>query len=488
MSHDEYQQFITSAVSSFNESQLKKLNSYKKSLDKLTSLDLDPVGEYLNSFYSHTGRPALNQAQILRSFILMLDQKFCSLDKWVHTLMSDDILATLIGCTTDSLPPLGSYYDFINRLWLQSEDTEHLGRNDLFSANKNSKPSHKPAKGQKLPNKHPDITKTLASYVASGRDIPFHFEEALQKLFLIAAVVPSMELGLIDNDNLTLSGDGTCVHTHANSLGHKRCNCFKNGISNCKCPRHYSDPNASFGWDSDLNSYYFGYTLYMLSYHNNTANADLPVLIRFLDARRHDSVSGIVALAELRKMAPYLNIKNICFDSANDNYPTYELCAKWNINPFIDLNSNRGKPSTIPDNITIDKDGTPLCQAGHRMVNWGYCPQKHSRKWRCPVACGKKVSCTSKEKCSNSSYGRCIYTKPDWDIRLYTPVARGSKEYIKTYNNRTSSERVNNRILNDYKLHSMRIHSKKRYSFFTMIAGINIHLDARIKMSSKLNA
>jgi hypothetical protein len=27
----------------------------------------------------------------------------------------------------------------------------------------------------------------------------------------------------------------------------------------------------------------------------------------------------------------------------------------------------------------------------------------------------------------------------------------------------------------------MRIHGKKRYSFFAIIAGINIHLDARLK-------
>lgn len=74
-----------------------------------------------------------------------------------------------------------------------------------------------------------------------------------------------------------------------------------------------------------------------------------------------------------------------------------------------------------------------------------------------------------------------ITSTPDWDIRLYPPVPRGTEKYRKTYNNRTSSERVNNRILNDYHLHDMKIHSKKRYSFFAMIAGINIHLDARIK-------
>ena len=117
------------------------------------------------------------------------------------------------------------------------------------------------------------------------------------------------------------------------------------------------------------------------------------------------------------------------------------------------------------------------------MVNWGYCRQKHSRKWRCPLACGRVASCPCGETCSSSSYGRCVYTKPDWDIRLYTPVPRGTAEYKKIYNNRTSCERVNNRVLNDYHLHDMGIHTRKRYSFFTMI--ICIHLDARLKKRTK---
>ena len=486
MTHAEYQQFISVSITHLNESQLKKLRSYQYSLDKLTSLNLDPVGDYLAPFYSHTGRPALNQPQIIRSLVLMLDQKIQSLDKWVKNLHNDDILALLIGCSTDSLPPLGSYYDFIDRLWLQSENSEKLGRNILLPACKNSKPSQKPGKGKKLPNRHSNVVKQVADYVSSDHKIPFHFEETLQKIFMIAAVVPSMELGLIDKNDLTISGDGTCVHTHANPYGHRKCNCGKKGIFDCKCPRHYSDPDASYGWDSDLGSYYFGYTLYTLSYHSSKYKTDLPILLRFLDARRHDSVSGIVTLAELRNLAPDFKIKNLCFDSANDNYATYELLKKWNINPFIDLNSNRGRPSAIPDNITIDTDGTPLCSAGYRMINWGYCSQKHSRKWRCPVACGRKNSCSCKESCSTSAYGRCVYTKPDWDIRLYTPIPRGTTKYKQIYNNRTGSERVNNRILNDYHLHDMKIHGRKRYSFFTMIAGINIHLDARIKIQTSV--
>lgn len=259
------------------------------------------------------------------------------------------------------------------------------------------------------------------------------------------------------------------------------CDCLKKGISNCTCDRHFSDPDATWGWDSDLNQFFFGYNLYMLVYHSETYRVDLPLHIRLVDARRHDSVTGLVSLAEFHSLNPDIKISNLCLDSAHDNYPTYNLCKDWDIRPFIDLNSNRGRPSSIPNHITIDQDGTPLCHAGHRMVYWGHCSGRRRLKWRCPLACGKVDSCSCKDSCSPSPYGRCFYTKPDWDVRLYTPITRGTCEYKKIYNNRTGSERVNNRLLNDYHLHDMKIHGKKRNSFFGMIAGINIHLDARVK-------
>lgn len=52
---------------------------------------------------------------------------------------------------------------------------------------------------------------------------------------------------------------------------------------------------------------------------------DLPLLFRYTQAKRHYSISDIVSLADLREVSPELPISNICFDSANDNYPTYEL-------------------------------------------------------------------------------------------------------------------------------------------------------------------
>ena len=47
-------------------------NLYDKERQKLLNLNLDPLLEYLSRFYSHTGRPAKNQAQILCSLILFV--------------------------------------------------------------------------------------------------------------------------------------------------------------------------------------------------------------------------------------------------------------------------------------------------------------------------------------------------------------------------------------------------------------------------------
>ena len=488
-SHQEYLNFLHETKVHLDSSQRTRLQlAFGPVRDKLRLLDLDPVMGYLSAFYPPVGRPAKNQVQIIRSLILMALLGFTSLTAWVVELTTDSLLAVLIGCTPDSLPPPGSYFDLMDRLWTQPEASQRTGRKDLFPKDKNGKPSKKPGKGKKLPNKHSGITDKLAAYALDHTEFPFHYEERLQQVFRLAALLPSLKDGLIPQDGVTLSGDGTCVHSHASPYGHKVCSCAEKGIPGCPCKRHFSDPDAHWGWDSDEEVFYFGHTLYMLCSHNAEARVDLPLHIRFLDARRHDSVSAIVSLREFRTINPDIPVRDVCLDSAHDNYATYGLCQKWKIRPFIDLNSNRGRPDSIPDSISIDEDGTPLCMAGFRMVNWGYCKQKHSRKWRCPLACGKVGSCPCKEKCSPSPYGRCVYTKPDWDIRLYTPVPRGTEEYKEIYNNRTSCERVNNRVLNDYHLHDMGIHTRKRYSFFTMIICVCIHLDARLKKRTKLKS
>lgn len=177
------------------------------SLNKLTSMNLDPVGEFLAPYYSDTERPALNQPQILRSFILMLDHGFTNLTNWVAELAYDDLLALIIGCHPDSPSPLGSYFDFINRLWLLEPHSQKSGHKDLFSENKNKKLLLNLIRG-KLPNRYLGITKKVTAFAKSEQEFPFNYEKLLQQLFSLISIVPSMELGFVLTSAM-ISNDGT---------------------------------------------------------------------------------------------------------------------------------------------------------------------------------------------------------------------------------------------------------------------------------------
>ena len=477
--HD-YLHFLNESKVHFDSSERTRLHTELwKPWQKLRSFDTDRAMVFLLPFYSSTGRPARNQPQIFRSFILFFflyseGLAPSSLTLWVDRLKHDRVLAALTGCTTDSLPPLGSYFDFMDRLWTAPK-SDRYSRNRLLPASWNSRKPEKPkGKKQKAQENRPKITESIANRLMDTRDIPFNFEQRLQLLFYHAAVLPSIECGLIPKQHLTVSGDGTAVHTHSCPRGHHR-----EGAP--ETLRHFPDPDASWGWDSDLEKFYFGYTLFQFSCYNSELKADIPLLLRFTSAKRHDSVSFLVAFHELERHMPALPIENMCLDSAMDNYPTYRLLKNRNIRAFIDLNNKCGRPKAIPDTIIIDKDGTPICQEGMRMVPNGYDRSSGCLMWRCPF--GKKHCTKCKKSCTSSKYGRVIKTRPEWDIRLYTDVPRGTEAYKKIYNQRTATERINNRILNGYGLHRMMIHTKEHYSFMAAMIGICIHLDARYKQS-----
>ena len=115
------------------------------------------------------------------------------------------------------------------------------------------------------------------------------------------------------------------------------------------------------------------------------------------------------------------------------------------------------------------------------MVYNGFCKGRCRFKWRCPRVAKDAIPCDVCASCSASGYGRVIYTKPDWDLRLFTRIPRGTDTWKEKMKQRTAAERVNNRILNDYGIESDSTRGKKRISFFTTIAAINVHLDAQLR-------
>jgi hypothetical protein len=467
--HADYQNFV---MSQFSKPDLDKdaIREYGAIISKLLIMDLDAIKGEIAHCYSATGRPAEFQPEIFRTFLLM-NSIHVPLGRYRQKLKSSFAIRTACGFLKSEIPPTASFYSFIDRL-VRINDSPRVRL-------AKRKPRKKLGKGEKLLPKHPGIVARLAKKAMGGRRFENRPELTLQHVFA-SFVRRSFQLGLL-GQSLNVSGDGTAIKTGASAYGKKICGCRRKGVYNCECPRKFSDPNATWGWDSHNERYFYGYSGYFISTYNKRLKLDLPLYLRLVDAKRHDSISAIVALAEIRDMHPELAINTFISDSASDNQPTYELLAQWDANAVIALGKAASGNRKYPGPLQYDGNGTPICPAGHKMIPYGYCAKDRNRlKWRCPRACGKTAPDAPCKNCSPSKYGRTVYTKPQWDPRLFTAIPRGSGKWKALMRERTAAERANNRILHHYGIEESKTRGKKRIAFFTTIAGINIHLDAQL--------
>ena len=465
--HADYQRKLVNDLSLIARINPHPLFEYEIPIYKLYTLDLDPLKMLIAPRYSSTGRPSKNQPEIFRSLILMNHLGY-PLDVWVVKLSQNPVLQLACGLH-GKLPGVASYYDFISRIIKLDERTRYKP--------KKRKPKKKFGK-EKMPPKHQGIVMKLADRILLGRRFDRRPERLLQEIFAKVCVQPSIDMRLVPK-SVAVSGDGTCIETGASSYGRKTCGCSD---FFCDCPRRFSDPNATWGWDSHNEHYFYGYTGYFISTYNSAYKLDLPLSLRIVDAKRHDSISAVVALAEFRDLYPDLKIDTFISDSASDNYATYKLLDHWDINAVIALNkTNKGNLKF--QQCAVNGQGTPICPGGHEMIYWGFCGGSRCRiKWRCPKALGKCETSEACADCSPNPYGRVVYTKPEWDLRLFTRIPRGSDGFKSIMKQRTAAERVNNRILHHYGLENSKVRGKKRISFFAAIAGFNIHLDAQISV------
>jgi hypothetical protein len=474
--HDEYKAFLISKLKNcffYSELEIIKLS---KSISKLYILDLDPLGNIVTHLYSSTGRPAINQDAIMRSFILMNSLGYYSITKWYRELHFNHLYCYIIGVEPSNIPSIGAHYDFINRFWCADDSYDKPKLLNFYR-----KPKKKYKKNEKKPPKSKETVKKLVSQILKGRSLKRRPERIFQSIFAKIAVEPSANLGLLKNTNkLSISGDGTCIETGAGSRGVKVCSCKDNGIYNCKCKRRFSDPNATWGWDSHHERWFYGYSGFIFSVYNKSLKLDLPIYLRVVEAKRHDSSSAVIALTELKEIYSNFTFKHFIGDSAFDNKPTYELLNKWFIVAIIALNK-RAEANFKYHQPILNDNGIPVCQAGHEMKAYGACPGRGRYKWRCPFATGLVSHCDLKSECSPSEYGRTFYTKFLDDLRLFPEVPRGTYKWKSLMKSRTSSERVNKRILNDYSIEQTKFRGKKGCSWWMLIASINIHLDAQIK-------
>lgn len=478
-SHQEFQDFLVEQIKTHY---LEKDFSgtvllFHRELAGVWLSDLTGVVNIVRSRYSlKKGAPARDPVDMFRSLLLMEMSRCPSIDDWVKNLNALPIWAILSGFDPDDVPGVGTFYDFFRRLWLA--DSPHLSR-------KVRKPRRKPKKGkkkgEKSPTYKPGIVKRLVDRFLSRPPVfKVRPHDLLQQIFKECFVMPSANLGLLgDVEHLRFAGDGSSVRTGASRYGKLTCSCRKQGVFNCQCPRRYSDPDASWGWDSYREEYYFGRSLYAFTAADSPY--DLPIYLIFHKARRHDSVAFVPSFFDLLHSYPEFRFDEGLLDSAHDAYPIYELFHHHDLSAVIDLNKRNSGNVSCQGEFSFSKDGVPICRSGHFMAYHGYCKDRQRHKWRCPMT-RKKWNVKCDNPCSNSKYGRVFYTREQDNLRYFTRIPRDTPQWKKHYKRRTTDERYFKRLKEDYLLERKgKIRSSMTWYFRAFADSMCIHIDAWVR-------
>jgi hypothetical protein len=88
--------------------------------------------------------------------------------------------------------------------------------------------------------------------------------------------------------------------------------CKDKGIYRCSCPRLYTNPSATWGWDSYHERWFYGHSLYALTAAGGLH--DLPLLLHITQASYHDSGTIVAAYAQMRALYPELNFSAALLD------------------------------------------------------------------------------------------------------------------------------------------------------------------------------
>jgi len=368
------------------------------------------------------------------------------------------------------VPGLGTFYDFCHRLYdgPHQRPCSHVSRpsNRLRKSRgrfrRNLKEEKARAKectqaelaAQSEGRVGAEVRKALESFAQAARP---DFQGRLQDILMRCAVIPSAQRGLLgDLARLVLTGDGSSIASGAAPHGKLVCDCPREaGRASCDCARSYSDPTATWGWDSHRERYVFGYRLHVIS----TAGTghDLPLHLALAGAHEPDVVMAVDALVQLvkhfRASGLDLRIAYSLWDKGYDALEFYRLNHALGITPLIPLAQVVRTPQD-DQNRPRDENGTPICPGGALMWRHGYNKLTGRVVYCCPAKRpGRKggergiyvdlAHCPNGQLCEpNTKMGPLVYLPVAEDPRLNPPIARNSAQFVETYKGRSGSERV----------------------------------------------
>lgn len=456
-SHADYQNFVVTNLRKYYPVPDAFARSTWNIIEHFWNLDLSFTDEFMKDKYSKFGPAPRTPSCMQCSYLLSLAFNVPSLTAWAAQLKINPLYAVLSGFVFGDTPGVGTFYDFLNRMW--DSDDDNLSPHIRPLKTKVKKPASKASKADSIEKA------TVAELLPQLDDTAFHLDAqpyaSLFKIYKKEFLDVSVSKKLVHSDSLALAGDGTPVVTSHRERKKRICDCWKNGIASCKCDRYFSQPDCDTGWDSSRDCFYHGYDLYMLA----DAESGLPVFPHFSCASRHDSLGFLHAFFRMKSFLPDFKVSKLLLDSAHDAMPYYIYCRRENITPFIDLNWKCGRPPVYKNDFTIGRDGVPVCRTGFRMHRDGTETAKGRTKFKCPKISRKNgcISCTCENPCSDAKYGRTVHLVMKDNPRLFNNPPRNSREWKLEYNARTSVERSNKREKLDFKLEDGRHRSTKMW-------------------------
>jgi hypothetical protein len=439
------------------------------------------------------GCSARHPVRMLRSCLAMMLCGVTSFTVWVKMMRDDPFYALISGFHPEDVPGVGTFYDFQDRLLQRPRQPRTTRRRPYRSRDQRDKADYHKDKNDLWP--HQGIVNRLADRILAR---PFQptplaavlegygdlsalptWEHILQALFYACFVAHSVDLKLIDLENLHVAGDGSKLPTWANPNGKKLCNCDNRGKKpeqRCRCHRAYNDPLALWGWDSYRQCWVYGHSFYELTNYSLQHRCQLPLVISMADCNRHDSVHGLAILYRGCETFGLL-IQTASLDAAHDALGLFRLATqRWQTALVVPINERNKDNLQYAGPLRL-QEGVPICPDGKPMKRWGFCPDRLRIKWRCPLAAAKNTpeitTCPHFDNgCSDSPYGRVIYTYPQENYRLHTLIPRDSDLWKCHQDARSCAERSVKRKKYDFHLLQTRTAGRDRWFFRVMLAAM----------------
>jgi len=493
-----------------------ELSKYADVLLVLWYLDLEPARPTLKACYAPNprGGDPHDPLVMLRCLLLALLVGQPSINKWVADLAGSRVLRILTGLPDDKRPGVGTLYDFMHRLHDGPirRTCEHVERPSVVERRRALEPRPKPAKKDARKKKEaakkrkktwararrkshtvkqappPDeaqadlgsVTERLVQELSKSEHLPNANDllGRLSDILIDVAVLESAKRGLLgDVEALTLGSDGSPLRTGANRFGKRACD--HSPRERCDCPRIFTDPDATWGWDSHRKVWFFGHHFYETS--ASIAGVDLPLSIRLDPANETDMTASLRDLDHLRRAlrerGSDFSIAKWVADAGHDAEAIYGYCIDRGIIPIIPLAKEAPAQHPQRGDVRLSKRGVPLCQGNSEMAYWGsggkgttlfICPKKANKCERCPIAPDDDPNWVCKP---DLKWGPAVNVKTDQNPRLCPPIPRNSSRYEELYKLRSGTERSNSVKKEIFKLEAAR---HRRASFWL----IRLHLIA----------